>query len=150
VLDSRPSEDANTQPVTFGLRLRRLREARGISLDRVAHVTKIHIARLHALERGDWSGWPAGVFARGFVRAYADAIGELAQPLLAEFGHLFSAIDTRRSCDAASRPRLMLVEEPRWIRAASWLGRRFNRNADSDRVIAGRTLAAESARLRIL
>lgn len=59
----------------FGALLRRERERRGISLDTVAEQTKINIALLAGLERGDLSRWPTGIFRRAFVRAYATAIG---------------------------------------------------------------------------
>lgn len=64
-----------TDPAAFGARLRRQREQRGISLQTIADSTKVGASHFAALERGDCSHWPAGVYSRAFVRAYAEAIG---------------------------------------------------------------------------
>jgi transcriptional regulator with XRE-family HTH domain len=60
---------------SFGARLRRHREDRGVSLSAVAEQTKIKASLLEGLERDDISQWPAGIFRRAYVRAYAAAIG---------------------------------------------------------------------------
>jgi hypothetical protein len=60
---------------SFGARLRRHREARGIGLVAIADQTKIKVSLLESLERDDVSQWPSGIFRRAFVRAYAHAIG---------------------------------------------------------------------------
>ncbi|HVC20682.1 MAG TPA: helix-turn-helix domain-containing protein [Vicinamibacterales bacterium] len=60
---------------TFGARLRSAREAREISLRRIAGVTRISLPALEALERNDISRLPGGIFSRAFVRAYATEVG---------------------------------------------------------------------------
>jgi transcriptional regulator with XRE-family HTH domain len=59
----------------FGARLRRERERRHISIGTIAAATKIKGSLFEQLERGDTSRWPAGIFFRSHLRAYADAIG---------------------------------------------------------------------------
>jgi cytoskeletal protein RodZ len=59
----------------FGTTLREARERRGITLRQIADHTKISIASLEALERSDASRLPGGIFARSFVRSYADEVG---------------------------------------------------------------------------
>lgn len=58
-----------------GTELRNGRERRGISLAAVAAATKISIANLRAIERGDFARLPGGVFTRGFLRVYAREVG---------------------------------------------------------------------------
>jgi cytoskeletal protein RodZ len=60
---------------SFGARLRRERERRQIALSSIAANTKISLGLLQALERDDVSRWPAGIFRRAFIRAYAQAAG---------------------------------------------------------------------------
>jgi hypothetical protein len=60
---------------SFGARLRRQREARGIDLVAVAEQTKIKVSLFDSLERDDVSQWPTGIFRRAFIRSYAHAIG---------------------------------------------------------------------------
>jgi transcriptional regulator with XRE-family HTH domain len=64
-----PAEDS------FGLRLRRERERRQISLASISANTKISVHLLEGLERDDVSRWPGGIFRRSFVRDYATAVG---------------------------------------------------------------------------
>jgi cytoskeletal protein RodZ len=57
---------------TLGIRLRELREAKGVSLDDIARSTRVGRPHLEALEREDWAELPAPVFVKGFIRAYCD------------------------------------------------------------------------------
>ena len=63
------------QLTEFGAYLRRAREARGVTLRRIADVTKISVRSLEAVERNDFSRLPGGIFTRAFVRAYATEAG---------------------------------------------------------------------------
>jgi cytoskeletal protein RodZ len=110
-----------TEPIAFGLRLRGLREARGISLEGVAQSTKIHIGQLAALESGDVSKWPAGIFARGFVRAYAEEVRTAAAPLVAEFCRVFPEVAGASASRPEHRLRITLVGASRLARATAWL-----------------------------
>jgi cytoskeletal protein RodZ len=65
-------EDAKAD---FGLKIKQLREARGVTLRQIADATKISVAALDALERNDMSRLPGGIFSRSFVRAYAIEVG---------------------------------------------------------------------------
>jgi len=60
---------------SFGQTLKDAREARGLSLDEVAKTTRIARHHLEALEKGDLDALPAGPFAKGFIEAYAKALG---------------------------------------------------------------------------
>ena len=55
----------------LGKRLKDERTRRGITLPQVADATKITVRHLEAIEQGDYSGMPANVYMRGFVRSYA-------------------------------------------------------------------------------
>ena len=59
----------------FGVKMRRLREERGVSLRQIADVTRISVGVLEALERNDISRLPGGIFSRAFVRSYAIEVG---------------------------------------------------------------------------
>ena len=60
---------------SFGDRLRREREMRGVSLDDIAEATKIGTRSLRALEEEHFELLPGGIFNKGFVRAYAKCLG---------------------------------------------------------------------------
>ncbi len=57
---------------TLGIRLRELREAKGVSLDDIARSTRVGRRHLEALETDIWAELPAPVFVKGFIRAYCD------------------------------------------------------------------------------
>jgi cytoskeletal protein RodZ len=69
----------------LGPRLKRAREARGVSLRDIATRTKISVSALEALERGDVSKLPGGIFGRAFVRAYAAEVGLDADDVVKDF-----------------------------------------------------------------
>lgn len=55
--------------------LKAARESKGISLDAISEATKVASSYFVALERGDISRWPTGIFRRSFFRDYVRAIG---------------------------------------------------------------------------
>ena len=67
-----------------GSLLRELREQRGVSLEEVARSTRINPRFLAALETDDLAALPAGPFARGFIRAYCEALGASSDAVLAQ------------------------------------------------------------------
>jgi flagellar biosynthesis protein FlhG len=58
-----------------GARLRRARMHRGVELEEIGRVTKVTLMYLQAIEDEAFDTLPAAVYARGFVTAYARAIG---------------------------------------------------------------------------
>ena len=79
----------------FGPNLRRLRVQRGISLESIAAATKVGTDLWAGLERNDFSRWPSGIYARSYVRAYAEHIGVDADGTVDEFCRLFPNGDRR-------------------------------------------------------
>ena len=69
----------------FGDRLRRQRQRKNLSLTEIATITKVGASHFAALERGDCSRWPGGVYNRAFIRAYAQAVGLNPDETAAEF-----------------------------------------------------------------
>jgi cytoskeleton protein RodZ len=58
-----------------GAYLRGLRERQGVSIDEIARSTRVLHHYLEALESDDLASLPAPVFAKGFIRAYCQALG---------------------------------------------------------------------------
>jgi flagellar biosynthesis protein FlhG len=70
--------------VLTGADLRRIREARGVSLRHIASITKIGLRFLEYIEEERFAMLPAPVYLRGFLQEYARLVG----------------IDPRRTADA--------------------------------------------------
>jgi len=103
----------------FGERLKRCRERAGVTLAKISQNTKIPVALFTGLEAGDCSRWPTGLFARAYVRGYAEAIGlngdETVEEFVAAFGAVGHAEGVEAPPPASSKTpplRLSMVEEP--------------------------------------
>lgn len=79
----------------FGPNLRRIRIQKGISIAQISAGTKISADLLNGLERNDFSRWPAGIYARAYVRQYAYAIGVDPDSTVDEFCRWFPQGDRR-------------------------------------------------------
>jgi transcriptional regulator with XRE-family HTH domain len=100
-------------PNDFAFWLRRQRELRGISIRQIADRTKVAAALFEALERGDLSRWPAGLYRRAFVRGYAQAIGLDPDDVVQDFVRLFPmSEDTRLTEIFAPRVAIPPDESP--------------------------------------
>src|SRR5277367_6227718 len=55
--------------------LRRERERRKVSIEKISEETKVATRHLLALEAGEYSALPGGVFRKGIVRSYLTALG---------------------------------------------------------------------------
>ena len=94
------SEEKSSSVKGFGGRLRTEREAREISLEEIARVTKISIHLLHAMENDDWEALPGGIFTRNFIRLYAGHIGLDAERWVDEFSHFIKIKNKAENGDA--------------------------------------------------
>ena len=94
---------ADGDPASFGIWLRRQREAREVGLREIAERTKISLRYLEALEENRFALLPAPVFARGFLREYARYVGlnpdEVVNHFLAAQG-----LDGRESAAGSDGP----------------------------------------------
>ena len=143
-----------SQDVFVG-RLRRYRERSGIPLAEIVAHTNVKRELLEAFERNDLSGWPRGLYARAWIRAYASVVGLDPIDTVDEFCRLFPQGDRRagrlfqdmsaivghqseyqdhRTADAERRrgPRVNMLPEPAWHIAAMqalqgwWIRTRLN------------------------
>jgi transcriptional regulator with XRE-family HTH domain len=73
----------------FSARLRTARQSKGVSLEQIAASSKINVSLLKALESGDVSRWPKGLFRRSYIRDYLRAVGLPVEPTVADFVRLF-------------------------------------------------------------
>ncbi|MGH7435480.1 MAG: helix-turn-helix domain-containing protein, partial [Polyangiaceae bacterium] len=70
---------------SIGSSLRGRREQRGMSAAELSRVTRIPMASIEAIEADRFDELPGEVFVRGFLRAYAQAVGLLPADILARF-----------------------------------------------------------------
>lgn len=65
--------------------LRWERERRQVSIEKICEETKVSSRHLHALEAGEYSSLPGGVFRKGIVRSYVGALGLEEGPWIDRF-----------------------------------------------------------------
>jgi cytoskeletal protein RodZ len=80
---SMPSAPERSQ--TLGALLHRQREGRGMSVAELSRVTRIPLASLEAIESDRFDELPGEVFVRGFLKAYAQAVGLVPADILARY-----------------------------------------------------------------
>jgi len=86
--------------VSFGGELRSERERRGISIEQLCADTKVNQRFIIALEKGDYQALPGGVFRRGFVRAYLNAVGLEESDWLVRFDRSYTDLMRSLGVDA--------------------------------------------------
>lgn len=74
--------------MNIGTHLRDARERRGLSLHQIAQSTKLSTTTLLNIERNAFERLPGGIFVKGYLRAYASAVGidpaEVVEALVAQ------------------------------------------------------------------
>lgn len=78
----------------IGTELKRLREQKGLTLEEVHQALKIRIRYLEAIEAGDVGALPGIVYARGFIKSYAEFLGINGQELLDTYATPAQAAET--------------------------------------------------------
>ena len=100
-------------PETFGQQLRRHREKHRITLAEISTQTKVSASLFKSLEHGECAKWPGGIYGRGFVRAYATAVGLDPEQVVAIFGDCYpqfaSDVPEEPTPEAPELPQTMIA-----------------------------------------
>ena len=91
---------------SIGRYLRRERELRQVSLEELAQTTRIPLKMLQHIEDDDFEKLPGEIFARGFLKCYARALGVEADEVLAVYGQ-----QNRRAAVVAPAP-IIAIQPP--------------------------------------
>lgn len=101
---------------SFGERLKKEREKRGMTLEDVAGVTKISVRNLRALEQEKFDQMPGGIFNRGFVRSYARHLGLDDEQVVADYmeaaGESVPAPDVSNGAPVPNNPPIQAQTPP--------------------------------------
>ena len=89
----------------FGTFLRNHRRGMGMPIEVVSQKTKIRITILRQIENEDLGNLPSPAFVKGFVRAYAEAVGADVQEVLQRFDAGCMAHARSDAARAPQRPR---------------------------------------------
>lgn len=78
-------EQANLNIGTIGQKLEAARRAKGVTVSEAGQATKILSKFVEAMEADDFGALSAPVYAKSFIRMYAQYLGLEAQPLVDEY-----------------------------------------------------------------
>jgi cytoskeletal protein RodZ len=96
---------AISESSSIGTFLRHEREVRHISLGELSQATRIPLRQLELLEEGRFDELPGEVFARGFIKSYAQAVGVEAGPLIERFDRSRSTSEPPAPITAITPPQ---------------------------------------------
>ncbi|MFW5877317.1 MAG: helix-turn-helix domain-containing protein [Myxococcota bacterium] len=74
-----------SESTSIGAFLRHERQVRQVSIEELSQTTRIPLRQLHLVEQDRFDELPGEVFARGFIKSYARALGLDEAPLLERF-----------------------------------------------------------------
>ena len=110
------TEDASTG---IGASLREARESQGRSLEDAAGVLRARVGQLQALEDEQFDTFGGDVYAKGFLKSYANELGLDPAPLLDTYRREVAHDDLRAaslvSSDASAQPAPPRATPPAWI-----------------------------------
>jgi len=97
-----------------GERLAAARREQKIAIAEIAKELHIGEEKVEALERNEFERLGAPVFAKGYMRKYAQLVGLVADDILSDYAELTTAVDSQPVIKARPRPRREMSPGP-WI-----------------------------------
>lgn len=77
---------------SIGTILKTTREKKNIPLEQISQITKIPLIYLQAIEHEQYQLLPQGIFAKGFLKSYADTVGVDSNEIL----DIFKALNNEK------------------------------------------------------
>jgi cytoskeleton protein RodZ len=75
----------SSETASIGRRLAQAREARELTIEKVADALHLDVRTVKALERDDRAALPSPIFVKGYLRGYAALVGLPAEELVSEY-----------------------------------------------------------------
>ena len=76
--------------MSLGTILKDARERKGLTIADVAEQTHLLPQMVEEIEQDDFHRFAAAIYGRGFIRLYAECVGENPEPLVQEFSEIYS------------------------------------------------------------
>jgi len=103
---------------TIGEKLQNKRKTLGLSIDEVANNTKIRKSYILAIENNDFSKFDSHVYAKGFIKNYANFLALDSRTLLAIYRRDYQNVSIKRTVNndiknkEVKKPNLLLFKKP--------------------------------------
>ena len=84
--------------------LKTVRQNSGLTLKELFERTRISVVNLEAIENGDFHLLAVPLYARNFIKTYADALGVDSKPVLQRYENYIQAMKIKEKAHAAEEP----------------------------------------------
>ena len=106
---------------SLGKTLKSLREEKGMTLMDISKATKIRTSVLSSLENEEWDKLPQRIFIKGFVRAYAHAVGADENLILDLFESSCPIEDQKITCPTFESQPMDSLDRGKRKRSYKWV-----------------------------
>jgi hypothetical protein len=124
-------KDVRLEKETFGPVLRAARERKGVSLKQLSADSKLSVELWEALEDNNLERWPKRIYARSYVRDYAEHVGLDPDEVVDEFCRLFPEWGDRRAEPVIREKAQIIAHDLEWEDLPAPPQRRANDRAAS-------------------
>jgi len=108
---------------TLGQTLKHAREVKKVTASQAAAATNLKMQHVEAMERDDFSRVAAPIYAKGFIRLYAEYLGLDPEPLIQEYMDLHAPkVRQPLVTDAATPPGEEKPPRESFLKAVNWSG----------------------------
>lgn len=97
--------------MTLGEKLRSARQAQKMTTSEVATATRMKVQMVEALEEDDFTKMPAVIYAKGFIKLYAEHVGLDPHPLVEEYVVRFVTPKVKHNAEVDTNPAEQPPEE---------------------------------------
>ncbi|MRR16095.1 MAG: helix-turn-helix domain-containing protein [Deltaproteobacteria bacterium] len=102
--------------------LKKAREDKGLGLKDLYAQTRISVVNLEAIEKGAYHLLPVPLYARNFIKMYADALGVDSRPILQRYEDYLQSIQVKEKADVLEEsPRTPFVATVNRHKATLWV-----------------------------
>ncbi len=102
--------------------LKQARESKGLTLKDLFVQTRISVVNLEAIENGNYHLLPVPLYARNFIKMYADALGVDSKPFLQRYENYLQSIQIQEKAEVPDElPRTPLVAVMSRHKSALWV-----------------------------
>jgi len=109
---------------TLGQILKDAREEKGVTASQAAAATNLKMQHVEAMERDDFSRVAAPIYAKGFIKLYADYLGLNPDPLIQEYMELHAPKERPPLMADDDGPSAPGPKRPSFWKSINWAGLR--------------------------
>ena len=109
ICDRLMTTEQNADPTLIDLKT--ARENSGLTLRELFERTRVSVVNLEAIENGDFHLLPVPLYARNFIKTYAEALGVDSKPVLQRYENYIQSLQIKEKAMATQEPQQAQLAE---------------------------------------